>query len=395
MDEFEEFAFALMDQLSVEINEEKTILESQSNAAKAFSGGIIFEDIKEISEKLASSSAQKISEITGIDVPKSKIEFPDLLEFKLLKARKVFPARDSSGFVEELFVAIAKEDTNKISELARNKTAQFLVYSTYAKGYISQISTTYGDFYDSDIYLNRFILSSYPPIILYKRGPPYESNFSQVNSGYHGALKMTILEEQVHSIQKNLYEINKKAVIQVNEINEELSNIILSMGNSEAKALSEYLQLPAVPEEYAVAQKANLFFTLNPDNFVVGVLGPDVMTFNRVSVDPKILEFIPQLLDIYQRWLGPIQAHHAAFTTMEGMAESLVRNILRDDTDFHNYLVAFANTDISSYSVRKSIGMDFTDHVLSKVGKNAYRTLIDNPPSTRELKTPESYIGRI
>lgn len=396
MDEFEEFAFALLDQLSVELSEESTIKESQSKAAEAFASKISFEDINEISKRLFSDSAQKVLEFTGISVPdNTKVESPDLIEFKRLKGRKVFPTRNSASFVDELFTSIAHENTEKIEQLAKNNTAQFLVYSTYAKGYISQISTTYGDFYESAIYLNRFVLSGYPQIILHKRGAPYESNFDQVNSGYIGALKMTMLEEQMHSVQKNLYETNKNAVTMVNEINEELASIILALDSAKIKSLYEYLQLPAVPEEYPIAQRANLFFMLNPDNFIVRVLGPDVMTYTNVSVDPKILEMIPQLLDIYQRWLKPIQIHHAAFTIMEGMAEFAVRSILKDDKDFHNYLVTFANTDISSYQVRKSMGMDFTEYVSSKMGKDTYKKLIDNPPTTRELKNPESYLKRI
>ena len=155
------------------------------------------------------------------------------------------------------------------------------------------------------------------------------------------------------------------------------------------------MQLPPVPDEYPIASRANLFFTLNPDNFIVRVLGPDVMTFTKVTVDPKILEFIPQLLDIYQRWLGPIQTHHAAFTIMEGMAEFAVRNILKDDKDFQNYLVTFANTDISVYQIRKSMGMDFTEYVTNKLGKETYKILIEKPPTTRELKNPENYLKRI
>ncbi|MGB6464446.1 MAG: hypothetical protein WA799_06690 [Nitrosotalea sp.] len=396
MDEFEEFAFALLDQLSVELSEENTIKESQSKAVEAFASKISFEDIKEISERLFSDSAQKVLEFTGISVPGgTKVESPDLIEFKRLKGLKVFPTRNASSFVDELFTSIAHENTEKIAQLAKNNTSQFLVYSTYAKGYISQISTTYGDFYESAIYLNRFVLSGYPQIILHKRGVPYESNFDQVNSGYIGALKMTMLEEQVHSVQKNLYETNKNAVTRVNEINEELANIILALDNAKIKTLYEYLQLPTVPDEYPIAQRANLFFTLNPDNFIVRILGPDVMTFTNVSVDPKILEMIPQLLDVYQRWLSPIQIHHAAFTIMEGMAEFAVRSILKDDKDFHNYLVTFANTDISSYQVRKSMGMDFTEYVSTKIGKDTYKRLIDDPPTTRELKNPESYLKRI
>ena len=394
MTEFEEFAYALLDQLSVEINEEKEITNSESKSSQAFAGKIKFEDIESICNRLFADMSKKISEFTGIPVSQTRVEFPELVEFKRLKGRKVYPTRESAEFVDELFTAIAHEDVQKIAALAENQTFRYLVYSTYAKGYISQISTTYGDFYESATYLNKFILSSYPKIILYKQGEPYESRFDQVNSGYIGALKMTILEEQIHSIQNDLYNINKNAVSEVNAINEELAKIILGLDDATTKNLYNYLQLPEVPDEYPVAKRANLFFILNPDNFIVQVLGPDVMTFTKVTVDPKILEMIPQLLDIYQRWLKPIQAHHAAFTTMEGMAEFAVKNILRDDQDLKNYLVTFANSDISAYQIRKSIGTDFTEHIFAKLGKDTYKTLIANPPTTRELKNPESYLNR-
>jgi hypothetical protein len=394
MTEFEEFAYALLDQLSVELNEEKEITSSKAKSEQTFASKIKFEDIESICNRLFSDMSKKITEFTEIPVSQTRVEFPELVEFKRLKGRKVYPTKESAEFVDELFTAIAHEDVQKIASLAEQQTFRYLVYSTYAKGYISQISTTYGDFYESVIYLNKFILSSYPQIILHKQGEPYESRFDQVNSGYIGALKMTILEEQIHSIQNNLYNINKNAVSEVNAINEELAKIILSLDDTITKNLYNYLQLPEVPDEYPVAKRANLFFILNPDNFIVQVLGPDVMTFTKVTVDPKILEMIPQLLDIYQRWLKPIQAHHAAFTTMEGMAEFAVKNILKDDQDFKNYLVTFANSDISSYQVRKSMGTDFTEHVFTKLGKNTYKTLIANPPTTRELKNPESYLNR-
>lgn len=394
MTEFEEFAYALLDQLSVELNEEKEITSSKAKSEQTFASKIKFEDIESICNRLFSDMSKKITEFTEIPVSQTRVEFPELVEFKCLKGRKVYPTKESAEFVDELFTAIAHEDVQKIASLAEKQTFRYLVYSTYAKGYISQISTTYGDFYESVIYLNKFILSSYPQIILHKQGEPYESRFDQVNSGYIGALKMTILEEQIHSIQNNLYNINKSAVSEVNAINEELAKIILSLDDTTTKNLYNYLQLPEVPDEYPVAKRANLFFILNPDNFIVQVLGPDVMTFTKVTVDPKILEMIPQLLDIYQRWLKPIQAHHAAFTTMEGMAEFAVKNILKDDQDFKNYLVTFANSDISSYQVRKSMGTDFTEHVFTKLGKNTYKTLIANPPTTRELKNPESYLNR-
>ena len=394
MTEFEEFAYALLDQLSVELNEEKEITNSKAKSEQTFASKIKFEDIESICNRLFSDMSKKITELTEIPVSQTRVEFPELVEFKRLKGRKVYPTKESAEFVDDLFTAIAHEDVEKIASLAEKQTFRYLVYSTYAKGYISQISTTYGDFYESVIYLNKFILSSYPQIILHKQGEPYESRFDQVNSGYIGALKMTILEEQIHSIQNNLYNINKNAVSEVNAINEELAKIILSLDDTATKNLYNYLQLPEVPDEYPVAKRANLFFILNPDNFIVQVLGPDVMTFTKVTVDPKILEMIPQLLDIYQRWLKPIQAHHAAFTTMEGMAEFAVKNILKDDQDFKNYLVTFANSDISSYQVRKSMGTDFTEHIFAKLGKNTYKTLIANPPTTRELKNPESYLNR-
>ena len=134
---------------------------------------------------------------------------------------------------------------------------------------------------------------------------------------------------------------------------------------------------------------------LNPDNFIVNVLGPDVMIYTKVEIDPKISEFIPQLLEIYQRWLKPIQTHHAAFTTMEGMAEFAVQNILKDDQDFQNYLTTYIGTDFSSYQVRKSMGKDFIQKVYAQHDKATFKMLIENPPSTKELKEPQLYLKRI
>jgi len=396
MEEYDEFALALLDQLSVEINEEKEITKSLSKAVQVLPTTIKFEDIQVLSKTIFPKMVDKVAQFTGIFVPpETKLEFLDLIELKQLKGKKVFPTKDSVEFVNELFTAISLEQSDKIAQLMKKYPVKFLVYSTYAKSYISKISTTYGDYLDSTIFLNKFVLSSYPQIILQKQGDPYERKFEYVNSGYAGALKMTILEELIHAIQGNLHEINKKAVNEVNAINEELAKIILALDDVVVDRLSEYMQLPPVPEDFPLARRANLFFMLNPDTFIVGVLGPDVMTFTNVTVDPKISDMLPQLLDIYQRWLKPIQIHHAVFSTMEGMAEFAVQNILKDDKEFHDYLVTFANTDISSYQVRKSMGMDFTSTVFAKLGKNTYQTLIDNPPTTRELKNPESYLRRL
>ena len=354
MGETEEFAEALLDQIAVELNEEKEISELASKISEDQDFPKNFTDMEDFTEQNFPIMSEKIHDFTSLNVDSNIVtEFLDLKEFKLLKGKKVYATNQSREFVNELFSAVADEDVKKISDLIQSDTKKFLVYSTYAKAYISKISTTYGDYLDSTIFLNKFILSKYPQIILYKQGTPYQVNQEKVDSGYRGALKMTLLEELVHSTQGNLEMENKNAAINVNSINEELAEIILDLENSAASNLYEYLQLQTVPDDFPIAKKANLFFMLNPDNFVVNVLGPDVMTYSKVEIDPKISEIVPELSDIYQRWLSPIQNHHAAFSTMEGIAEFVVQNVLKDDNDFQNYLTTFMGTDFSSYKVRK------------------------------------------
>ena len=205
---------------------------------------------------------------------------------------------------------------------------------------------------------------------------------------------MTLLEELAHSQQGPLHEANEAAAGRVNELNEELAGIILGLGDGPASALYDYLQLQTVPDDFPVAKKANLFFMLNPDNFIVNVLGPDVMTYTRIEVDPKISEVVPELLGVYQRWLPHIQAHHAAFTSMEGMAEFAVESILGGDPDFEAYLSTFMGTDMSAYRVRKSMGRDFTRAVHGRHGKAAFEKMLACPPTTRELKDPQLYLDR-
>ena len=395
MGETEEFAEALLDQITVELNEEKEISELASKISEDQDFPKNFTDMEDFTEQNFPIMSEKIHDFTSLNVDSNIVtEFLDLKEFKLLKGKKVYATNQSREFVNELFSAVADEDVKKISDLIQSDTKKFLVYSTYAKAYISKISTTYGDYLDSTIFLNKFILSKYPQIILYKQGTPYQVNQEKVDSGYRGALKMTLLEELVHSTQGNLEMENKNAAINVNSINEELAEIILELENSAASNLYEYLQLQTVPDDFPIAKKANLFFMLNPDNFVVNVLGPDVMTYSKVEIDPKISEIVPELSDIYQRWLSPIQNHHAAFSTMEGIAEFVVQNVLKDDSDFQNYLTTFMGTDFSSYKVRKNMGKDLTEKVFAKFGKNAFKFLIDSPPGTRELKEPELYLKR-
>ncbi|MBL7001896.1 MAG: hypothetical protein ISR80_03980 [Nitrosopumilus sp.] len=396
MGEFEEFAEALFGQLSVEINEEKEIAEFALKAKDGLADKVQFKELEEIAKEIFPVFKEKVEDFLGVKVPDNlELKFPELVDLKKMKGYKVFADKEAKEFVTELFSAVAKEDSKKIAELMKQDTAKYLVYSTYAIQYISKITTTYGDYLDSVIYLNKFILSKYPQIILHKQGEPYESRFENVNSGYLGAVKMTVLEELIHSAQGNLQQVNKNAAIQVNKINEELANIILSLDTETVNKLSEYCQLQAVPDDFPFAKKANLFFFLNPDHFLIEQIGPDVMTFTHVEIDPKIGESIPQLLDIYKRWLVPIQQHHAAFTTMEGMAGFVIESILKDDKDFQNYLTTFMGTDFSSYQVRKSMGKDFTKIVYEKLGKETFKKMIEVPPSTKELKEPQLYLNKM
>ena len=395
MSEFDEFAEALMGQLSVEIDEEKVIVDLAKKIKEDRNFTIKFDDIQSVSENFFADLVQKVNKYMGLEVSKElSIEYIALDEFKRLKGNKVF-TENAREYVDKLFDAVAKNDLKEISQLIQEDTAKFLVYSTYVKSYISKISTTYGDYLNSKIYLNKFILDDYPRIILYKQGQPYESKAESVKSGYFGAMKMTILEEIIHSVQDNLHRLNVRAVMDVNAINEELAKIILELDDKTVTQLTEYLQLQLVPDEFQIAKKANLFFMLNPDNFITNVMGPDVMTYTHVEIDPKISEFIPSLEEIYKKWLKPIQSQHAIFTTMEGMAEFVVQHILKDDVDFQNYLTTFVGTNYSDYSVKKSTGKEFTQSIFDVYGKDTFLKMINEPPNTRELKDPQLYLNRI
>ncbi len=396
MGEFQEFTEALFGQLSVEIDEEKEIIKLASTAKEDLKGKAEFNSLENIATEIFSTYKNKVEEFLEVKIPENiELKFPELTELKRLKGEKVFADKESKEFVTELFNAVAKENKTRIAELMQEDTAKYLVYSTYAIQYISKITTTYGDYLDSIIYLNKFILSRYPEIILHKQGEPYNARFENVNSGYLGAVKMTVVEELIHAAQGNLQQVNKNAAIEVNKINEELAGIILSLDTDTINKLSEYCQLQAVPDDFPFAKKANLFFFLNPDHFLIEQIGPDVMTFTHVEIDPKIGESIPQLLDIYKRWLVPIQQHHAAFTAMEGMAAFAIENILKDDKDFQNYLTTFMGTDFSSYQVRKSMGKDFTKIIYEKLGTKTFKKMIEIPPNTKELKDPQLYLKKL
>ena len=167
--ELDEFAEALMAQLSVEINEEKEIAQLAKKIKEDRSFAVEFDSVESISQKIFPGLVQKVSSYTGLEVSNDlSIEYLGLDEFKRLKGKKVF-TDTARKFVDKLFDAVTKNDLKKISEIIKEDVAKFLVYSTYVKSYISKISTTYGDYLDSKIYLNMFILGDYPKIILYKQ----------------------------------------------------------------------------------------------------------------------------------------------------------------------------------------------------------------------------------
>ena len=182
MGEFQEFTEALFGQLSVEIDEEKEIIKLASRAKEDLKGKVEFNNLESIAADVFSTYKNKVEEFLDVKIPENiELKFPELTDLKRLKGEKVFADKESKEFVTELFNAVAKENKTRIAELMQEDTAKYLVYSTYAIQYISKITTTYGDYLDSIIYLNKFILSRYPEIILHKQGEPYDTKFENVN----------------------------------------------------------------------------------------------------------------------------------------------------------------------------------------------------------------------
>ena len=396
MEEYAEFAEALIDQLSVEIKEEKENSELASKIDEDSSFNLTFDSLEDVSKEIFPEIKQKIINFTGLEVSENtNIEFPELLELKKLKGRRIFTTPNAREFVDSLVDAISKEDLGKISSLMRQDKIKYLVYSTYAKNYISKISVTFGDFLDGTIYLNKLFFSILPKIKLYNQGPPFESGFNKIKSSYFGAIKMVLLEESIHAIQKNLYKINKEAIEKVNEIYEELARVILDLDDSTLSKIFDYMNLDPIPDDFPIAKRANLFFMLNPENFILGTLPSDQMATKEGEIDTKLSEMIPELSDIYSRWLKPRQKQYSAMTVIQGMANFLIRNILKDDQDFKNYLSVFKGTDFYTFNSQKNIGIIFVDAIYTKLGSNSFKKLIDDPPDTLELKDPQLYFNRI
>ena len=91
MPELEEFAEALMDQLSVEINEEQDIANLADRISEDNSFDVKFDSLEKISNEVFPSMKQKLEAFSGFSVSDSiNLEFPGLLEFKKLKGKKVY-----------------------------------------------------------------------------------------------------------------------------------------------------------------------------------------------------------------------------------------------------------------------------------------------------------------
>jgi len=396
MTEYNEFAEALIDQLAVEINEEKENSELASKIDEDSSFNLSFDTLEEASKEIFPWVKNQISGFTGLNVPETtKVQFPDLIELKKLKGKRIFTSDSAREFVDSLVEAISKEDVGKISSLMKQDTIKYLVYSTYAKNYISKISVTFGDYLEDTIYLNKLFFSILPKIKLYSQGPPFESGYEAIKSSYIGGIKMAMMEESIHAIQHELYKSNKEAVKKVNEVYEDLAKIILDLDDQTLSNIFEYMNLEHVPDEFPIAKRANLYFVLNPEYFILGTLPPDQMATKEGQIDSKLEEMIPQLPEIYRRWLKPRQQQHAAMTVIQGMANFAIRNILKDDPDFKNYLSVFKGMDLGSFMSQKNMGISFTETIYEKLGKRAFKNLIDDPPDTLELKDSRLYLKRI
>ena len=89
--EFQEFADALFGQLSVEIDEEREIIELAVKAKDDIANKVKFKELEEIAEQTVPEFKSKIEEFLGIKVPENiQIQYPELEELKRIKGNKVF-----------------------------------------------------------------------------------------------------------------------------------------------------------------------------------------------------------------------------------------------------------------------------------------------------------------
>ena len=72
MEEYREFAEALIDQLSVEINEEKENYELASKIDEDSSFKIKFDSLEDVSNIAFEEIKQKITSFTGLEIPERR-----------------------------------------------------------------------------------------------------------------------------------------------------------------------------------------------------------------------------------------------------------------------------------------------------------------------------------
>ena len=91
MSELDEFAEALMGQLSVEIDEEKVIAELAKKIKEDRNFGVEFDSIENVSQGVFPDLVQRVNEYMELEVSeKLSIKYLKLDEFKRLKGKKVF-----------------------------------------------------------------------------------------------------------------------------------------------------------------------------------------------------------------------------------------------------------------------------------------------------------------
>ena len=392
MGEFDEFAEALFGQMEVELQEEKEIARLGDMISDDPGFDVKFEDTETLCSRFLSAYAPEASNLFGIpyDID-TQLKCLNLEEFKRMKAQKVFCNSKSRSFVDHLFATVASNDRNTIVDIIRNDPIRYMVYSMYVIQYISRLTTTYGDYSGSTIFINDFILSRYPKIILYNMGAPYMANADKVASGYRGAAKMTILEEAIHSMQEDLLQVSSQSAIGINNVNERLADIIMNINEDSIRYLSDYLQLQPVPDDFPFARKANLYFFLNPDHFLYEQGGDSLMTRTSVDLDAKINEHIPALSELYEEWLVNAQRHHAITILRDGMAGFAVKNILGSDPDFEWYLKMFVHTDTATYYAQKREGVAFVEYIDQNLGQKGFDVMMSEPPTIQEIRDPVTY----
>ena len=112
----DEFAEALLAQLSVEIDEEEEIASLSKKIKEDNGFKVEFGDTEKIAQTLLPDLIQKVNDYMRLSVsPDLSIVGLELDELKRFKGKKVFTTKAARQFVDELFYAVSKNDLEKIS----------------------------------------------------------------------------------------------------------------------------------------------------------------------------------------------------------------------------------------------------------------------------------------